>query len=97
MIEEGVIQLTIQYNQDKDGILISVADNGKGISNEKLEKLYQNISYNKGVQISGDGMSLVYFERRLKLYYNTNKIKAIQINSLEDKDTEIGFKIPIIK
>lgn len=97
MVEDGVIQLTIQYNQDKDGILISVADNGKGISEEKLEKIYQNISENKGVQISGDGMALANVERRLKLYYNPNQIKGIQINSVEDKGTVIGFKIPIIK
>jgi len=97
MVEDGVIQLTIQYNQDKDGILISVADNGKGISKEKLEKIYQNISENKGVQISGDGMALANVERRLKLYYNPNQIKGIQINSVEDKGTVIGFKIPIIK
>lgn len=95
--ERGSITLSIASDQTDEGMIISVIDNGKGMSKEKVDSIYQNINHNNGVQISGDGMALANVERRLQLYYNPDQVEGISITSKENKGTVIQFKIPIIK
>lgn len=95
--ERGMITLAIEADQANEGIIISVADNGKGMSEAKVNSIYQNINQNNGVQISGDGMALANVERRLQLYYNPEQVEGISISSEENKGTVIRFKVPIIK
>ena len=95
--EQGTITLSIEADHAGEGVIISVADNGKGMSKEKVDSIFQNINRNNGVQISGDGMALANVERRLQLYYNPEQIIGISITSEENKGTVIQFKIPIIK
>ncbi|WP_440894761.1 sensor histidine kinase [Amphibacillus sp. Q70] len=96
-IEQGTISLVIKSTEKKDGMMISVIDNGKGMSRETVEIVYQNIQENNGVQISGNGMALANVERRIQLYFNPEQIEGITISSEQNKGTEIRFTIPIIE
>jgi two-component system, NtrC family, sensor kinase len=50
--------LTISSKQEKDGILISVADTGCGISKENLQKVFEHLFTTKGEKGSGIGLSV---------------------------------------
>ncbi|WP_041450168.1 sensor histidine kinase [Amphibacillus xylanus] len=96
-IKNGLITLSVEATDDNQAMIITVADNGKGMSKEKIERIYQKINRKSGVQISGDGMALANVERRLQLYYNPEQVEGISISSEESKGTLVQFKIPIIK
>lgn len=96
-IEQGMISLAIKSSDEKEGMVISVTDNGKGMSRETVETIYRNIHENNGVQVSGDGMALANVERRIQLYFSPEQIEGIKISSEQNKGTEIRFMIPLIK
>lgn len=94
---KGRISLTITKVQSHSTVFISVKDDGSGMSEERVQSIYQSIRARNGVHSSGNGMALVNVERRLQLYFNPDQTRGIQICSELNKGTEISFIIPMIK
>lgn len=65
---------------------ISIKDNGKGMSQEKIEEVLSGRSSSKGIAIKN-------ILSRLKIFYNTTNIMAI--HSERGRGTEVVLRIPL--
>lgn len=80
-LEGGTLRLTIQ--QEQEGVVITVEDNGAGIRPERLNELLQE----KGKR---PGVGLINIHRRLNAYYG----QGLMIDSILGKGTTVTFHIP---
>lgn len=74
----------IGVHRENDDVVLSVTDNGGGISSDTLKKLFSENDSLKGVGLKN-------INRRLKLFYG----KELHIKSEVGKGTEVSFSIPI--
>lgn len=74
--------------RERDGVLMKVSDNGRGINPEMLGQLGQAPAPSK----EGNGTALYNVNQRLTGLFGHQA--ALQIASELDKGTEISFKIP---
>ena len=82
--EKGLI--TIKLNQDKDSVLISIIDNGKGIAQEKLANIFTaKISDKKG----GHGLGLPHAKDCVEKWNG-----QISIESTMGQGSEIKISLP---
>ena len=86
---ENGCKIAIRATVKDDALEIAVRDNGKGIPQEKLEKLTENFSVFKEEE-KRDSIGLHNIYRRLKL---TDERNEMTILSQVDKFTEIKLKI----
>jgi two-component system sensor histidine kinase YesM len=89
-------QLMIIGEKKADHLVITVRDNGKGISENRLDEIYQSFIQEKQKQrINTDGTNIglrnVYF--RLKLYYGERA--DFQIKNHEDRGIVVTIKLPL--
>lgn len=84
--KQGIIDINISIT-NQNYLLIKVTDNGKGIPQEKINKLLSDDSN----QVSG----LRNIKERLELYFKRDDL--FKINSKQRHYTEITLKIPPIK
>ena len=90
--EDGFIQVTLSYAEDKDFVLLRVKDNGKGISKEKQKTLFQRFyegDYRKFNTI-GTGIGLSLTKDLVELHGG-----AITVESETNQGTEFIVKLPI--
>lgn len=90
--EDGFIQVTLSYDEDKDFILLRVKDNGKGISKEKQKTLFKRFyegDYRKFNTI-GTGIGLSLTKDLVELHEGT-----ISVESEVNQGTEFIVRIPI--
>lgn len=82
----GKIELFVRNT--KENVLVTIRDNGKGISHEKLEEL------NAKQQVTGHttGIGLRNVKERLRLFFNREDL--IQIESEENVGTTIRLTLP---
>lgn len=80
--EGGYVRVNV-YRENED-LVISVEDNGGGISTDTLEKIFSDHASLKGVGLKN-------INRRLKIFYG----KGLHIKSEVGKGTEVSFRIPI--
>ena len=85
-IDKCIIKVSIQ--KKADALEIVVKDNGKGMSKEKVESIFNSKS-----QTSSIGLKNV--QERIKLIYGNNY--GINIKSEEGKSTEVIITIPMIE
>lgn len=81
----GLIRISIRRLYDQ--ILVTVVDNGTGISSENLKKIYE-----KGMG-TGLGVGIHNVHERLKLLFGEEY--GLEIASTPGKGTNVSFKIPI--
>ena len=90
--KDGYIQLSVKYSSTKEFALISVKDNGKGISEEQQKNLFQRFyegDYRQSHTIgTGIGLSLT----RDLVYLHRG---SIHVESEVDKGTQFFVEIPI--
>jgi signal transduction histidine kinase len=87
--EEGIIKIETSYTNEL--IIISVSDNGSGISKENISKLFEPFYTSKDIgEGTGLGLSIV------KGIIDSHK-GSIEVESREDKGTEFAVKLPIKK
>lgn len=79
----GVIWITGEKEGDK--IIFKVLDNGKGMTEEELEKLRKNIKREKNEDLS-DGFGLANVNQRIRHYYGEEC--GLSFNSHENEGTE---------
>ncbi len=82
--------ITIQGVKHKDGILLTIRDNGVGIEKEKLERLNQNL--NTSGSCSSSSIGLANVNERLKLIYGD--AYGLEIASEENRGTTVHIRIP---
>ncbi|KQO16647.1 sensor histidine kinase [Paenibacillus sp. Leaf72] len=86
----GIGFITIQIGQDKGRILFVIADNGGGMSEEKLEELHHYFSEDVTM---GDSVGMKNVLTRLKLCYGD--AFDYTINSHAGKGTRIMLRLPM--
>jgi LytS/YehU family sensor histidine kinase len=92
MAGDGRIVLKV-YRQDKD-VCISVKDNGKGISNETIEKILSGdyVSDENAYDNNGIGMDNVI--KRLRLFVGHEDVLQIYSEG-EGKGCEVVIRLPL--
>lgn len=84
-------KIIIQGTRVDDNLLLTISDNGIGISEEKLEELNDYINDNNH---NFNGIALRNINRRLKLNYGENY--NLKIFSVEGKGTSMVLTLPFI-
>lgn len=91
---EGTIHLLIE--RDGDSIRISVKDNGKGISRERIAQVLDGEVQSEENPGDSTGIGMHNVISRLELYYNQKDLLTIQSEG-EDQGTEVIITIPDIQ
>lgn len=86
------IDITAQY--DDTNVIITVRDNGCGISPEQLDKLYADFDLQKNTGKYG-GIGLANLHSRIRLLYD--KPASLDIHTQEKQYTEIVLTLPVTK
>lgn len=81
-------KITINVGMEEDLIKFSVADNGYGMTEERIEELYSILDNDD----LSDGVGLKNIYQRLKVYYG--KQSHLEIKSLADEGTRITIIVP---
>lgn len=84
-------KISIQIHLDESGIAVTILDNGAGIPNAALPKVF-DMFYRGDVRSTGAGMGLFITRGILEQLGGT-----IEIASTSENGTEISFKIPTLK
>lgn len=88
MVDEG--HINIRVKDKKDHILIEIADDGAGMTEEKLAQINQP----KGLKQSGQGIGISNVNRRLKIYFGEQY--GISAESELDEGTCVSIRFPKI-
>jgi two-component system sensor histidine kinase YesM len=91
--EQGMVQVVVQPSSRTGYILITISDNGPGMSQAMIESIYFALREGYVSSPKGNGVGIVNVERRLRLYYGDNT-EGLSILSEEGKGTTISFEIP---
>lgn len=89
--EEGLICLKTSYDSAKDSVLLSISDNGTGISQENLEKLFTPFFTTKPSG-EGTGLGLSFIQDIVKRHNGT-----VLVESELGKGTTFHISFPISK
>lgn len=89
---DGESKITLSVTKDDDLITVSVRDNGKGMTKEQIDGIFNTVEKDrKRKETKGIGLDNVI--SRLRLYYNRNDV--MEITSLgENMGTEVAVFIP---
>ena len=90
--EDGYIQLRVGYLPTKESVVISIKDNGKGISEERLQTLFQRFYEGDYRQFHtiGTGIGLSLTRDLVNLHRG-----KIRVESELDKGTQFFVEIPV--
>ena len=86
---DGIVNINADYVEDE--IIITVADNGCGISAEDLPKVKQKF-YKANQTVRGSGIGLAVADEIIKLHHGT-----LDIDSTEGEGTTVTITIPVEK
>ncbi|CAH1192810.1 hypothetical protein PAECIP111891_00445 [Paenibacillus allorhizoplanae] len=92
---KGLIRIIAKI-EDEDNFLIVVEDNGKGITEDRLQQLRKDLMEphtpkETGNEVSG-GFGLHNVHRRIRLYYG--EAYGVQVDSIEGEGTIVSIRIP---
>ncbi|CAN7391917.1 sensor histidine kinase [Paenibacillus sp. LjRoot153] len=92
---KGLIRITAKV-EDENNFLIEIEDNGKGITEERLQQLRQDLMEphtpkETGNEVSG-GFGLHNVHRRIRLYYG--EAYGVRVDSIEGEGTIVSIRIP---
>ncbi|GAE93444.1 two-component sensor histidine kinase [Gracilibacillus boraciitolerans JCM 21714] len=91
LVDEGKITVTV--NLEKDMIIIEVSDDGRGMSQEKMDEILHHNSFHQTQ--NGMGIGLNYVKRVMERTYG--EFAEIEIQSEVNKGTTVRLLIPFIK
>ena len=89
-IQHGLRKLSVpgwvkvKIRDEKNGVRISVSDNGSGLTGEQIENIL------KGTRSSGTGVGLHNIQKRLKVLFDSE----LEIESTPGKETIFSFLLP---
>ena len=88
---EGCIHLEIMEEEGR--IFIRIRDNGKGMSQERIQEVLSGQAGDGEVQSDSTGVGMNNVISRLELYYNQKNLVEIRSRG-ENKGTEVILKLP---
>ncbi|MBP1993718.1 sensor histidine kinase [Paenibacillus eucommiae] len=88
---DGLLRISIR--SDNHTIIFSIADNGKGMTEEQMRKLFAD--GNQGVEKKYRGIGIKNIRDRIKLYFGERF--GLQVESKKDEGTLITITMPLIK
>lgn len=90
--EDGFIELSVRYSSTQGNVVISIKDNGKGISEERQKTLFQRFYEGDYRQFHtiGTGIGLSLTRDLVKLHKGT-----IRVESEVEKGTQFFIELPI--
>lgn len=94
VLKDGVIEISLK--QREDFLVISVADNGKGMTEEDLDKLRKSVYGDADEHVyttGGSGIGLKNIYRRIRFYYKNEA--EMSIESKLHEGTRIKLILPI--
>ena len=86
--ENGVISVTL--SKDSDNVIMTVADNGKGIGDDDIKQIFERFFKADKVSAQGSGIGLALTKAFVELHGGT-----ISVNSALGKGTTFTVQIPI--
>ena len=89
---QGILRISVQKQSDR--LLVTVWDNGNGISKEKMEEIYKLLSSSDTAFVQTNSIGLINVHRRLRLKYGPDY--GLQLKSTEGTFTEVTIVCPII-
>ncbi len=89
--KDGVITVSAQL--DRDMLICEVSDNGKGMSEEEIEKLDKNERNKLGAREKMSGIGLRHIRQKIKLYYGEDY--KMLVFSKKNQGTLIRLFLPI--
>lgn len=92
MLGEGVILLKVF--RIMDNIVISIKDNGKGMSQDKIDKILNGTYRDDGLSMDSNGIGMVNVINRLRLFLDSNDVISISSEG-ENKGTEVQIYLPM--
>lgn len=92
--DESLGNLTIVGKSQPDHLLITIKDNGKGISEGRLEEIYETFQLNHNSAPGDINIGLKNIFLRLKLYYGENANFKIENNP--DRGICVTMKLPLM-
>lgn len=93
-IGDCTVTVKVERADIDNRVNISVSDNGKGMSEEKLEEIQQLLIGNINIK-KEYGLALQNVQQRLNLFYDLQHVKGLYIDSKENEGTRISFQIPL--
>lgn len=91
--ETGRIDIQVFYDSVRQYAVITVLDYGKGLDQQKLQKLNEPFRYQGDAREENSGIGLRYVRSCLEGFYGGNAI--LTINSTLGKGTKITIMIPV--
>ncbi|WP_078552899.1 sensor histidine kinase [Bacillus alkalicellulosilyticus] len=90
---EGVGNLVIECTISEPFVIMTIRDNGLGVSEERLKEIQRHFyaKHNRGREDTNIGLKNVFV--RLKLYYSNQA--TLRLNNLEGGGFEVMMKLPI--
>ena len=83
-------KISIEFSEDKDGIVCTVTDNGIGISKADQRNLFQPFFRAGNVQsINGNGLGLTIVREAMKLHHG-----EVTFTSIPDKGSTFVLRFP---
>ncbi|MCM3440562.1 histidine kinase [Metabacillus halosaccharovorans] len=85
--------LTIIVRRDQGQLVMTVQDNGNGITETRLNEIYQTLNKDQQSKLGGENIGLRNVYLRLKLYFGEKASLLIENN--EDGGTFVTIKLPV--
>ena len=79
---------------ENNSIILSVWDNGVGISEEKLEEIRYQLRHSKQLSVV-DHIGIINVHQRINMEYGDPY--GVNIESIQDKYTRVSLRLPLIK
>lgn len=90
LAEEGHIEVVVEQLEDQDRIIISIHDNGMGLSEAEIHNIFNEATNNKK---GGIGIGMNYVKRMLESHYENRAY--LNIISKKGKGTTVVLNLPI--
>ncbi|WP_245308412.1 cache domain-containing sensor histidine kinase [Halalkalibacter urbisdiaboli] len=91
---EGMVSVLIKRLEETSTLLISVVDDGPGMSEDTVKRLVESLKEGEVASIKGNGMAIANVNKRLQLYYKEDVANGLSIQSQIGKGTCVSFEIP---
>jgi len=86
--ETGVVSIRCEYDGDQDRVLITVADNGEGMTPGTLSRLFEPFHSTKGLR--GTGLGLVVTKKIVEEHGG-----IVKVDSVRHKGTTFTIQLPV--
>jgi two-component system sensor histidine kinase YesM len=91
--ESGCLWINVSHSPLRNAIIITLEDNGKGLTAEELDKLQEPFKKSSGNKNKNDGIGLRYVSSMLESFYGDKAI--INIRSELTRGTKVTLLLPI--